>query len=127
MEPNAVETLVMRARCATCRDAVVADSPPHTGRCSLGASPSPSFWATTPLRELSPALDNTSPGRAPSGEPLAVADRIDRATAHAKEWVLIGGPPCQAYSLVGRARRTHDQTFAEDKKHFLYREYLGHP
>ncbi|MFC9918253.1 DNA cytosine methyltransferase [Agromyces binzhouensis] len=39
-------------------------------------------------------------------------------------WVLIGGPPCQAYSLVGRARRTHDREFEQDKKHFLYREYL---
>ena len=39
-------------------------------------------------------------------------------------WVLIGGPPCQAYSLAGRARRTNDKTFNEDVKHFLYREYL---
>jgi DNA (cytosine-5)-methyltransferase 1 len=41
-----------------------------------------------------------------------------------KPWVLIGGPPCQAYSLAGRSRRANDKSFAEDKKHFLYREYL---
>lgn len=39
-------------------------------------------------------------------------------------WALIGGPPCQAYSLAGRSRRTGDETFAFDHKHFLYREYL---
>lgn len=41
-----------------------------------------------------------------------------------EHWALIGGPPCQAYSLAGRARRTGDDTFASDHKHFLYREYL---
>ena len=39
-------------------------------------------------------------------------------------WVLIGGPPCQAYSLAGRSRRTNDAKFHEDEKHFLYKEYL---
>lgn len=40
-------------------------------------------------------------------------------------WVLIGGPPCQAYSLMGRARRANEPVkFANDKKHTLYREYL---
>jgi DNA (cytosine-5)-methyltransferase 1 len=42
-----------------------------------------------------------------------------------KRWVLIGGPPCQAYSLVGRSRmRNHDGS-KHDPRHFLYREYLG--
>lgn len=40
------------------------------------------------------------------------------------KWVLIGGPPCQAYSLAGRSRRTRDLNFQDDHKHFLYREYL---
>jgi DNA (cytosine-5)-methyltransferase 1 len=39
-------------------------------------------------------------------------------------WVLIGGPPCQAYSLAGRSRRANDKSFHKDEKHFLYREYL---
>jgi len=41
-------------------------------------------------------------------------------------WVLIGGPPCQAYSLVGRARmRSRDPVaFYKDRRHVLYREYL---
>ncbi|MGP0224478.1 DNA cytosine methyltransferase [Paenarthrobacter sp. NCHU4564] len=41
-----------------------------------------------------------------------------------EDWVLIGGPPCQAYSLAGRSRRTNDETFQDDHKHFLYLEYL---
>lgn len=41
-----------------------------------------------------------------------------------KKWVLVGGPPCQAYSLVGRSRRANDPEFEQDEKHFLYKEYL---
>lgn len=41
-------------------------------------------------------------------------------------WVLVGGPPCQAYSLVGRARRTREtrESFESDTRHYLYKEYL---
>ena len=42
-------------------------------------------------------------------------------------WVLIGGPPCQAYSLAGRSRMrgSDPKAFEQDKRHFLYKEYLG--
>lgn len=39
--------------------------------------------------------------------------------------VIIGGPPCQAYSLVGRSRRAHDEDFDKDVKHTLYKCYLS--
>ena len=41
-----------------------------------------------------------------------------------KKWVLVGGPPCQAYSLVGRSRRKWGPEFEGDELHFLYQEYL---
>ena len=59
--------------------------------------------------------------------PTKVVDRrIQRALGSARNWVLIGGPPCQAYSTVGRSRMrgSDPQAFDKDPRHFLYREYL---
>lgn len=41
--------------------------------------------------------------------------------------VLIGGPPCQAYSFVGRARNKGKKEYIPEKdhRHFLYKEYLS--
>lgn len=49
---------------------------------------------------------------------------INRRLAGEKRWALVGGPPCQAYSLVGRARMVNDPEFEEDERHTLYLEYL---
>jgi len=40
--------------------------------------------------------------------------------------ILLGGPPCQAYSLVGRARNAGNSSYRpeKDERHFLYEEYL---
>lgn len=64
------------------------------------------------------------------GSELFPPENIDRrirdSLKGAERWVLIGGPPCQAYSVIGRARmRSADPTrFEQDPRHFLYREYL---
>ena len=48
--------------------------------------------------------------------------RISRALSNKKEFLLIGGPPCQAYSLVGRARNQGISN--KDHRVHLYKEYL---
>jgi len=52
--------------------------------------------------------------------------RISQTIRKDRTWVLIGGPPCQAYSLVGRARNKgiHGYRAEADGRHFLYRQYL---
>lgn len=66
---------------------------------------------------------NAELGKTPHSE---IDAWIGEALDGAEEWVLIGGPPCQAYSLAGRSRRTKEskEEFESDEKHFLYKEYL---
>ncbi len=54
--------------------------------------------------------------------PSLVDQRIKKVLKGKMNWVLIGGPPCQAFSLVGRSRvgGVHE----EDHRVFLYKEYL---
>lgn len=57
--------------------------------------------------------------------PEEVDKRIQKALKGRNDWVLIGGPPCQAYSLVGRSRRQwKDNLDNKDPRVHLYKEYL---
>jgi DNA (cytosine-5)-methyltransferase 1 len=57
-------------------------------------------------------------------------DAIDAAIARLRQQfddtILIGGPPCQAYSLVGRARAKGKRGYVPeaDERHYLFREYI---
>jgi len=66
-------------------------------------------------------LGETSPGRVRTRIAAAL-----RGQEHADHWVLIGGPPCQAYSIAGRSRNAgvEDYDPAKDVRQRLYLEYL---
>ena len=55
-----------------------------------------------------------------------IDERIKERLKGAKNWILIGGPPCQAYSTVGRSRviPVDPEAYEKDKRHFLYKAYL---
>ncbi|MBI2516581.1 MAG: DNA cytosine methyltransferase [Opitutae bacterium] len=66
------------------------------------------------------------------GGKSAPEDILDRRIKEAlgprtKNWVLIGGPPCQAYSMAGRSRVIGGEGRAKydaDPRHHLYKHYL---
>lgn len=48
--------------------------------------------------------------------------KIKRVIDGSEKWVLCGGPPCQAYSVIGRSR--NGGIDADDHRVYLYKEYL---
>jgi DNA (cytosine-5)-methyltransferase 1 len=52
--------------------------------------------------------------------------RVKSALGESLNWLLVGGPPCQAYSLVGRSRMrgANEEEYERDPRHFLYKEYF---
>ncbi|MDY6823476.1 MAG: DNA cytosine methyltransferase [Thermodesulfobacteriota bacterium] len=61
--------------------------------------------------------------KATAGE--LVDEKIQVALNGSENWILIGGPPCQAYSVVGRSRRKEKILDPKkDERVGLYKQYL---
>jgi len=57
---------------------------------------------------------------------IAIDGAIAKLLGSYEDTILIGGPPCQAYSLVGRARARGKVGYVpeKDERHYLFREYI---
>lgn len=63
----------------------------------------------------------------PGGESQDLVNlRIREKVKNLSDWVLIGGPPCQAYSIAGRSRNLGNPDYdpTKDVRQHLYLEYL---
>lgn len=91
-----------------------------------GLAPEPD-WSAIDVESWQHATDEA---RALELGTKAAATAIDDVIAKLKQkyddTILIGGPPCQAYSLVGRVRSRGKAGYVpeEDARHYLFREYI---
>jgi len=64
------------------------------------------------------------------GSSLAIDEELDIRIREIRKksdrWILIGGPPCQAYSIIGRVINSRNRNYnpEEDERTHLYKEYL---
>ena len=93
-----------------------------------GVVPEEPDWAKLYPTQWSAARDETK--RLALGTPAAsvfLRERIARIREeHGGRTVLLGGPPCQVYSVIGRSRNAgrSDYNAEEDDRQFLYKQYV---
>ena len=71
-----------------------------------------------PNKELSDSVINKAIG---GDNNKIIFERIDNLLRNKTVDLIIGGPPCQAYSLVGRSRDKN--RMKDDPRNYLYKEY----
>lgn len=91
-----------------------------------GKIPEPD-WASLHPSEWNAAKEEAWKFELGQDDSARLDERLDAITAESDgNVILIGGPPCQAYSLAGRSRNVGKEGYepSKDEKHFLYREYI---
>jgi len=81
----------------------------------------PDAWADATSEIIEKSIDENSQ--------VEIVKLIKSRLTPERPLVLLGGPPCQAYSLAGRARNTkriksNDEVWQNDKRRTLYKRYL---
>jgi DNA (cytosine-5)-methyltransferase 1 len=92
--------------------------------CNSNTAPHPSIVSTALWKEAAEEAQQLTLGE--SGSNRKLDEILDAKKLNGDNTILIGGPPCQAYSLVGRSRNLGKKNYVaeEDHRHFLYKEYL---
>ena len=76
------------------------------------------FWSKIPEHLIKSVINSEI-----SAETLpSIFERIDKELGKKKVDLVIGGPPCQAYSVAGRAR--DPKGMSEDPRNYLYKYYV---
>jgi DNA (cytosine-5)-methyltransferase 1 len=76
-----------------------------------------SLWSEVPDHLMQSVINEEISGRSVD----KIFKQIDQQLHQKKVDVIVGGPPCQAYSLVGRSRDPKGMKW--DKRNFLFRYY----
>lgn len=92
-----------------------------------GDIPEPEWGARFPMEWERACLETLKLELGSRAATIEIDERLDQIKkSYRSNIILIGGPPCQAYSLVGRARNkgTEGYEASKDHRHFLYKEYI---
>lgn len=122
-DPAAVRTLRLRTFFRLCEAG--GDVPQSYYDYVRGEAPEPYDSTTKALWEHACQEASTIELGTDTGD-RQLRDSLQRNLDKSDEWILIGGPPCQAYSLVGRSRNRGNVDYnpVKDKRNFLYEHYL---
>ncbi|WP_372574845.1 DNA cytosine methyltransferase [Ruegeria jejuensis] len=122
MERNAIQTLRLRSFLRMFKDGF----PPEYYDALNARKPLPDWSKLYPIQWKHAEQEVRQLELGKDGVFEEIAEVLDRTREEFDgNTILIGGPPCQAYSLVGRSRNMgkDDYVAEQDHRHYLYKEY----